>query len=355
VRLALDIQDNTLLCALPKSFGGYHAKFSELAELFNVELFVDGNRWSTDHIGELTVWEINGGRFGAADSDIGRMTGQDGPVQTARLSKNGWHDFVLDHPVAAEAEYSGGLQRFQKPMELLEGLTLSSGDGRLMLQGSGRTALQSSETRVALSLAFGRMCRLRFCCEGRTVRLQFHQELQSSRTSDLIFDPSREGRVNHQAIQDGVSRVFVAALAAQRDSSSRQEDPTAEWLIQWFLGARSVEGLLDLRALCLFSFLEVIDHSGTLTGQSLSRLLGISLEHGKALTQVRNGISHGLKTLDEAIRDKGALDAGFFHDFLVGDFEENRPAPLFNFLVTSTNRLMLERIGCDLKPARWVN
>ena len=143
----------------------------------------------------------------------------------------------------------------------------------------------------------------------------------------------------------------MAALGRVPD---QQDWPEKGYLVEWFLAARSVAGLVDFRALSLFSFFEMVDGTKTMNGQSLAQLLDIPLEKAKALTRVRNEVSHGRLNLEQALRRHPELDAEFFGDQEVGSYADRPTSTFMNYLVHTANKLMLGAIACSVVPASWV-
>lgn len=352
VRVTLDTDSNCLVCNYPPSDFSIYGMRGESVSLLDVRLFSDGNSLAAERIDDLRIWEIGGGKVGVGDTSIGELTGRDGPPTRLRLAKQGQQVFELERAVKSQIEFAGGVD-LARPVLLRNGSRLFSREGRIVVELADDE--EDDALWLAVSLAFGHLCWKRAEVRSRSLIVVYQQSIKLSGTKGALpFSIVQNGWVDDDRITTGVKTVMECALDALHDDKGADNTHTLEWLTRWFLAARSVEGLLDFRAMSLFSFLEVVDGRRTLDGAGLAELLKISLDAAKALVKVRNGIVHGSRNLEQALREQPILDELFFGEFLVGDFAARPAATLMNYLVGKTNEIMLRRIGCDLAPARWV-
>ncbi len=342
-RIVLDANKNQFGVTIQN---GEDVSFDSIVSLVDVELFGDGIKWSTPKIDNLMVVNYKSRGLGAGENLIGEITGQNQYRTKLTLVKNGQHSFDLDSEFEHSFEFSGGLSTYLE-IELSDGVHFYSDGKRSSLRG--KNCSDASDELSALSLACGCVMRPRYELNGKLISMVFWQSLSESKAVPL-FDTAKDGRTNIDKTTAGIKEVYQKTKQYLDVTPQGAEAPVRE-LISWFLHCRQRTSVLDLQMLNLFAFLEAVDGSRTLNGNTLGPLLGVDIELAKELVCVRNGYSHGRHGLSVTIDNHVDMARSEFQNVAVqgGAAKE---ATFMNFLHKRCNRVFLDFIGSNLEAER---
>lgn len=208
------------------------------------------------------------------------------------------------------------------------------------------------ENIQALSLAVGCPLSEFLRQEGNAFRINLNHADQPGDARPL-FDHSQNGFSKIEKWWEGVAEVYRAALEFQKKESDGGKQ--FRLAVQAFLEARSYPAGYTLKILAAMQFLEWLDGRRTIEYGQLARTLGISREVARAVADLRNGFSHNhthktlIEVADEAY--KKLLKAGVFPKEKSTDEQHQY---LLNFVLSLVGKLLLERIGADVKPVNYI-
>ena len=339
-RIELDVNNNQFGVTIQN---GERVSFNSIVSLVDVELFGDGVKWSTPKIDDLIIVSKKLGGVGCGETLIGEITGQNQYRTKLTVTKNGQHTFDLDREFEPSFEFSGGLNTYLE-IELSGGIYFYSDGKRSSLRGENCSEI--NDELSALSLACGCVMRPRYELKDKSLTMTFWQSLDENKTVPL-FATAKDGWTDIEKTQAGIKEVYQKAKQSLGVMPKGANAPVRE-LILWFLHCRQRTSVLDLQMLNLFAFLEAVDGSKTLNGNTLGPLLGVDIELAKQLVEVRNGYSHGRHGLSATIKNHVDMARSEFQNVAVqgGAAKE---ATFMNFLHSRCNRVFLDLVGSKLE------
>jgi hypothetical protein len=254
------------------------------------------------HYDDALIKSLGGGSFGLYDSTIARafaLRGEDLGMREIRLEpRQSSIEFIFKSysPTAPEYElfYEGANSDLGLPVDLeldsIQVRLLGDKDGIAVI--SQKSLLYREELiRLCLGIRQGGPALLRFTLDGQNLTINMYSREASSW-------PPLVGKL--RAHKDTASFLqgllnFFSGLSP----SDWARWKTATYFYLEGMGAPAME----TRAITLFTFLEIIDDSHSLTKESLSKLLDITLDEADLLDRVRNGLTHHGKALGTALAE----------------------------------------------------
>ncbi len=209
---------------------------------------------------------------------------------------------------------------------------------------------------AALEIALG--CPLRECARQSGQRLTlFLTNWHESGEFRPLFNEAINGVLNHEKRAEGISEVYRAVLCYQQ--AQPDNGRAFRLAVESFMESRSRPLGYTIRMLAVMQLLEWLDGSGTMKAHVLAEKFHLKGSVANALMILRNEVSHNhhnpFKKTDLLTSVMKASDvyerAGIdLLDLGTG----NREAGLLNFHFSLAGRLLLELVGANVEPARFV-
>ena len=305
--------------------------------------------------GELTAealhfafvkFEPSSGGWSVDDTHLGRSFDQISLAPTWR--------FICNEPICFQSEHSVNEVLLRPGNDLRRSFPLACG-GKLISTEYGVCVKDCPEfgsaNIQALSLAFGYPLREFARHDGNTFSIVLnHAEPPGKFTP--FFEATNNGYVDHDKQSAGVAEVYRAALSFQQSLSDGGE--SFRMAVAAFSEARSYPVGYTLKMLAAMHLLEWLDDRGTMEFNQFAKKFGVSRPIAKAVTCLRNEFSHNRNDLSQAADHACDLleDAGVELQGTTGS--DDRHIELLSFVLSLTGKLLVERLGADVVPVRYL-
>jgi hypothetical protein len=313
VRLYLNLDDNNIEIWLPVSENLQELEKNWLGAkvaLVDVHFHLLTGEIVLEHFDDAFITSFGGGSFGVYDSTVARafaLRGEDlGMRRICLTPTQSSIEFAFKpySPTAPQYElfYQGANSDLGMPVDLeLDSIRfrlLGDKDGTAVI--SEKSLFHREELiRLCLGIRQGGPALLRFALNDHNLTVNMY----SRETSGW---PPLVGKL--RAHKDSTS--FLQGLLNFFSSLS-----PAEW-VRWKTATYFyLEGMgasaMETQAITLFTFLEIIDDAHSLTKESISKLLDITLDEADLLDRVRNGLTHQGKALGTALAEAAEVISSF--------------------------------------------
>lgn len=303
VLLSLDLNEYCLVAKHPQDknlfeyFGERLWTLSDLC-LSDVSIPTANGTLSASKIDQLFITTYSPGTSSVHDSMLNRsfqLSNDNTGVVTIKLTPH--HSIVeFDYsPLSGnqnELFYVANFASFMPFSCEAKGVTYSAAEKRpnLSIQSAAPLWERERRIRLALSLLQGAPISLLAAYEDRKARINL--------VRPRVYQSSHRLYEDYKDAPDVFEHLLRFSMGLSTQEFLHWEKATA-----FLLEGKASHAELDIRVTNLFVFIEMFDGSRTLSGNSLSAMLSISLADAKFLCEVRNRLVHQKHSLGDAISE----------------------------------------------------
>lgn len=272
-----------------------------VAHLSKVEIQTPNGFLRAERIDNLHVRQRNPGASGVDDSLLTRSlslsTSNTGIVTYTLVPASSIIEFehLPSTFTANEVVYAGALTSVRPHEFMVDGSEFRVSGDQKQFSVQSKAPLWSNEKRVRLaaSLLLGVRVSPLAAYEGGLLRINLATESTYKGSHRLYVDHASSG-----VMFEHLLRFFLTL----------SEPAFWHWYkaCAFLLEGKAGNTELDIGLVNLFVFLEMRDNSGTLSANSISPLLDISLTDAKLVCRIRNRLVHESHTLDKAVKEADA-------------------------------------------------
>jgi len=354
VQVCINLEDNVIEIwhALPDmlqafSFLGGGARHSDTAVLRDIRIQTPIGEIKKDEYTDFFITSYNPATVSQGDVAAARILALCGQVESItkivlqpRSSQIEFKLFQFE-PMESlfEIVYKGYQLSFPKPQILHIGgveVVVTSANGTLIIKASDSSLLNYEEPiRLSMGIILGGPITLRTIINGSmfAVNLASHKGTGTGR----LFKRHEDSGVLLQGIID-----FLASL---------EPDDQNRWTrsIYFFLQGLGGVSPLEIRAINLFTSLEIIDNTSTLDKSAFARLLDITTDEADICCRVRNRLLHNGANIGSAVIEAEKELTSFkstlhLQTLAINALDENQSGVKFFFwFVMQINRLWISK------------